>query len=352
MKKFFILFSIITLAATTVFFAFNVYPSRAQINSGVGAGGSQSESAIPQSGDLCGGTGGNGQIVSVGSNAFTIKRNDGSNLVVSLARQATIETSAGPIALSDLKTGDRVTLAGNPNPDGSFTANTVVVCAGTGQGIQSGQNQVADFTKASAWSSYLNTAAILLCVLIWVGIVGFLRWKKKKGLVYLLFFTIFYIYIINVLNLTLFRYQSLLLLRYFAPSLMLRGLAAGKSLNLIPLITLTPADLRTSFLNILMMIPFGFGLPFITNFRGKKVVVIGALFSIAIEFLQFITGFLAKMTFRVADINDVIINTVGVAVGYILFVGFIHIYRHISRNWKVPTNPISRYIAERPQVEK
>src|SRR5688500_1274185 len=39
----------------------------------------------PQSGDLCGGTGGNGQIVSVGNNEFTIKLYaDGSDMVVHL----------------------------------------------------------------------------------------------------------------------------------------------------------------------------------------------------------------------------------------------------------------------------
>jgi hypothetical protein len=84
---------------------------------------------IPQSGDLCGGTGGNGQIVSVGNNEFTMKRNDdGSDQVVHLADQATIKTSAGSASLSDLKIGYRVTLVGGPNPDGSFTADTVVVC--------------------------------------------------------------------------------------------------------------------------------------------------------------------------------------------------------------------------------
>ena len=86
---------------------------------------------IPQSGDLCGGTGGNGQIVSVGNNEFTMKRNDdGSDQVVHLAGQATIKTSAGSASLSDLKIGYRVTLVGGPNPDGSFTADTVVVCNG------------------------------------------------------------------------------------------------------------------------------------------------------------------------------------------------------------------------------
>ena len=84
---------------------------------------------IPQSGDLCGGTGGNGQIVSVGDNEFTIKLDaDGSDMVVHLTGRATIKTSAGSASLSDLKIGYRVTLVGDRNPDGSFTADTVVVC--------------------------------------------------------------------------------------------------------------------------------------------------------------------------------------------------------------------------------
>ena len=70
---------------------------------------------IPQSGDLCGGTGGNGQIVSVGNNEFTMKRNDdGSDQVVHLTGQATIKTSAGSASLSDLKIGYSVTLVGAP----------------------------------------------------------------------------------------------------------------------------------------------------------------------------------------------------------------------------------------------
>lgn len=84
---------------------------------------------IPQSEDLCGGTGGNGQIVSIGNNEFTMKRNDdGGDQVIHLTDQPTIKTSAGPASLSDLKIGYRVTLVGGPNPDGSFTADTVVVC--------------------------------------------------------------------------------------------------------------------------------------------------------------------------------------------------------------------------------
>jgi glycopeptide antibiotics resistance protein len=176
--------------------------------------------------------------------------------------------------------------------------------------------------------------------------------KKKKSLVYLIFFTIFYVYIIKVLDYTLFQLQSLILLKHFKPNLILKGQTAEKDLNLIPLITLTPRDLETSLLNILLLIPFGFGLPFITNFRMKQVVVMGVLFSILIELLQLTTGLMAKITFRVADINDVIFNTVGAASGYILFVGFVRLYRRLSRHWRIRANPILRYIAERPQINE
>jgi glycopeptide antibiotics resistance protein len=135
------------------------------------------------------------------------------------------------------------------------------------------------------------------------------------------------------------------------PDLILNGQTDENAVNLIPFITLTPQDLKTSLLNILLLIPFGFGLPFITNYRMKKIVVIGALFSIGIEFMQLITGFVAKMTFRITDINDVIFNTVGVAIGYLLFVGFVRIYRYTSHNWAVSAHPILRYIAERPQID-
>jgi glycopeptide antibiotics resistance protein len=199
---------------------------------------------------------------------------------------------------------------------------------------------------------YLELLTILLTGLIWIGIVTFLRLKKKKSLAYLIFFTIFYVYIVKVLDYTLFQFQSLVLLKQFMPGLILNGQTAGKSINLIPLITLTLQDTKTSILNILLLIPFGFGLPFITDFRMKRIVVIGALFSIGIECLQLITGFLAKITFRIADINDVIFNTLGVAIGYILFVGFVRIYRHISHNWEMAANPVLRYIAERPQIDQ
>lgn len=344
MKTFFIILSILTVIATTTFFSNEVYA---------------------QSGDLCGDTGGNGEIVSVGSNTFTLKLNEGGQkgggtLIVTLTDRATIETSAGFVSLSDLKTGDRVVLVGDDNRNGSFTADYVGVCSGIQeigtQGNGMGQaspiivrNNDINYEKVSG---AINTATILLVGLIWLGASLILALKKRKSLVYLLFFTIFYIYLYKVLDYTLLQFQSLLLLKHFLPNLMLNGIEAGRVVNLVPLATLTLEDVKTSLLNILMMMPFGFGLPFITNFRFKKVVIAGLLLSIAIELLQLITGFTANTTFRVADINDLVFNTVGVAVGYILFAKFVLVFRRVSRNWKISTNLILKYIAERSQIDK
>lgn len=310
--------------------------------------------------DLCGGTGGNGEIVSVGSNTFTLKLNEGGQkgggtLIVNLTDQATIETPTGFISISDLKIGDRVTLVGDNHRDGSFTADAVVVCSGTQEiGTQkNGMGQTTPFAVRNNDSNYekvngtINIVTILIVGLVWLGAAVFLRLKKRKSFVYLFFFTVFFIYLYKVLDYTLLQFQSLILLQHFLPNLKLNGVEAGKAMNLIPLATLALEDIKTSLLNVLMMMPFGFGLPFITNFRMRKIVIAGLFLSVAIELLQFITGYMANTTFRVADINDLIFNTVGAAIGYILFVLFIRIYRHISRDWK---NPISRYIAERPQV--
>jgi glycopeptide antibiotics resistance protein len=71
-----------------------------------------------------------------------------------------------------------------------------------------------------------------------------------------------------------------------------------------------------------------------------------------IELLQMVTGLMANITFRIADINDVLFNTIGVAIGYMLFFEFLRFYRQISFTEKISTNPILKYIAERPQIDK
>jgi len=78
--------------------------------------------------DPCNGTGGTGQIVSVGNNIITIKRNDGKNEVIYLTDKTTIKNSAGSLPQSDLKKGDRVTVVVMSH----HTATVVLVCSTSG----------------------------------------------------------------------------------------------------------------------------------------------------------------------------------------------------------------------------
>lgn len=86
------------------------------------------------------------------------------------------------------------------------------------------------------------------------------------------------------------------------------------------------------YLNILLTVPFGFGLPFVVPVRLATVLVVGVLFSLGIELAQLIADvtLLALPTWSV-DINDVILNSLGVLVGVIAFVALSALYRLAAR---------------------
>lgn len=67
-----------------------------------------------------------------------------------------------------------------------------------------------------------------------------------------------------------------------------------------------------SFGNVLWFIPFGFGLPSLrrTKIAAWRVIGWGLLLSLAIESLQFV------LASGVADIDDVIFNTIGTILGF------------------------------------
>lgn len=72
--------------------------------------------------------------------------------------------------------------------------------------------------------------------------------------------------------------------------------------------------------NILMFFPFPFCLKLVTNYiKHIHIVIFGIAISLAIECVQFIFGI------GVADIDDLILNTLGILVG-LLFIKFIKKY--------------------------
>ena len=85
------------------------------------------------------------------------------------------------------------------------------------------------------------------------------------------------------------------------------------SYNLIPFIG---SSIIPVLLNFILFVPYGFLLPFVFSsckWSWKKVVIIGAITSLAIELLQMFGG-------RYAEIDDFLINTFGAFTGYIFYV--------------------------------
>ena len=84
------------------------------------------------------------------------------------------------------------------------------------------------------------------------------------------------------------------------------------NLNLIPLAGMI-GDLKNSALNVLLFVPLGFFLPLLWQpFRSlRRSAVFGVGLSLIIELLQ-------MLTFRTSDVNDLITNTAGCILGFLL----------------------------------
>ena len=84
------------------------------------------------------------------------------------------------------------------------------------------------------------------------------------------------------------------------------------NLNLIPFLGFFDG-LQSSILNILLFVPLGVGMPILwEKFRsGKNTVLFGLGMSLAIEILQ-------MFTFRATDVNDLMTNTLGTFLGWLL----------------------------------
>jgi glycopeptide antibiotics resistance protein len=166
-----------------------------------------------------------------------------------------------------------------------------------------------------------QTAGVLALVLAGVLAIGFWR-RLSAG--HLLAVCLFAVYLVGVANFALLPLE-------FDPELAraVGPIDLGRLINLRPWFvggTFMPAD--QAFLNVLLTVPFGFGLPFVARLGAPAVLVGGLLFSVGLELAQLAANaaHLALPTWSI-DINDVLLNSLGVALGYGAFLAACAIYR-------------------------
>ncbi|MDD9149985.1 VanZ family protein [Sporolactobacillus sp. CQH2019] len=93
-----------------------------------------------------------------------------------------------------------------------------------------------------------------------------------------------------------------------------KGLAVpADEINLIPFRWITEG-VRPYIENILLFVPLGFMLPCIWKKYGvlRKTVLVGIAFSLIIELSQLFNG-------RITDIDDLLMNTLGAFIGWVIF---------------------------------
>lgn len=149
--------------------------------------------------------------------------------------------------------------------------------------------------------------------------------KKRTPLRRRIILSVFFVYLLVVGSITLFPlpYQ-----KNFIDASISNG--AGQSNNFIPFKTILPIITQNSLLsnifltnivgNILLFAPFGFLCPLI--FRklnmATKVIWIGFAASLLVESSQLIISSIIGFTYRSFDVDDLIVNTLGVIVGYVI----------------------------------
>ncbi|MBP1970989.1 glycopeptide antibiotics resistance protein [Virgibacillus natechei] len=114
------------------------------------------------------------------------------------------------------------------------------------------------------------------------------------------------------------------------------GQNVWRDLNLIPFYE---GITKEGILNVIMFLPMGVALPFLLKANIVKVFTVSLAFSVLIELSQLAVALYAGYTFRVVDVNDVIMNVFGAVVGYlILFKLFKLIYKWAKNKFSIESD--------------
>ena len=160
----------------------------------------------------------------------------------------------------------------------------------------------------------------ILCVLLPV------LWWQKRSLSYLLFFSIFWFYLLVVVAVIIFP---------IAIDIDYTDTVFKPSINLIPFyfgscFMLVNLCVRSIIENVVLTIPFGFGINFLFRIKSKYVFWLAFTVGFIFEFSQLVISLMFRSGFRATDINDVILNGIGVLVGHALFRLFAWLYLKIT----------------------
>ena len=175
---------------------------------------------------------------------------------------------------------------------------------------------------------------MLTDTLIGVGVLVVILpfvWRRKHNWLYLLFFSVFWVYLLAAVQAVFFPFVINTD----------RGAVFTPSVNLIPFyfgscFTNMPGLCARGLLeNILLTMPFGFGLNFLVRVKPRNFIWIAIAVGVGFELAQLVISYVFKSSFRSVDINDAILNATGVLLGYGVFRVFAWAYLKVGKRFRV-----------------
>lgn len=162
---------------------------------------------------------------------------------------------------------------------------------------------------------YAFSCSIILCIIVTTGIymgIGILIEayfnKKKKFISYAINVSVI-VYIIIILLVTLLS----------------RNVQMSREISVVPFSYLDSQDkIRGNLMNILLFYPLGILSG--TKWRKKRCILLGTLMSLLIEMSQYFWNL------GYAEVDDVINNTIGMALGVSVMLVFEKVYLHYDKN--------------------
>src|SRR5258706_4037002 len=181
------------------------------------------------------------------------------------------------------------------------------------------------------------TAVDLFVGLIVLFIILTVLWKQKRSFAYMFFFSVFWIYLMGVFSVVVFPFPIGVGNPNFKPSI-----------NLIPLhfgdCSFVMLCIRNIYENVLLTMPFGFGISFIARIKSQNILWLALAVGFSFEITQLVISLIFKSAFRSVDINDVILNAIGVLLGYGVFRIFGWLFAYVTDRVEIRHQTIFAYI--------
>lgn len=176
-------------------------------------------------------------------------------------------------------------------------------------------------------------------------VILFTQWRRKHNLPYIFFLSLFGVYLMYGIDKVFFPIE---ISGSFSDAM--RNLQILSSVNFVPFyfgqFGLTAGGLRFLVYNILLTLPFGFGINFLTRMNVKKIISVSIFLGLGFEIAQLLLSLALRYPYRVVDINDAIFNAFGVLLGYGLFKLFAWLYLLIAGQDTNNKDTLSLYFCE------